>query len=56
MKQFDIQARRVALLLNVEKPTFSVSLNRMRILFFMTVADRGFFCQTLSSKSLVAVD
>jgi len=39
MKQVDIQTRHVALLLNVEKPTFSVRLNRVRIIFFVTVAD-----------------
>jgi hypothetical protein len=33
MKQVDIQARRVTLLMNVEEPAFSVSLDRVRILF-----------------------
>jgi hypothetical protein len=34
MKQVDIHARRVTLLLNVESPTFSVRLDRVRLLFF----------------------
>jgi len=46
MKQVDIQTGRVALLFDVETPTFSVRLNRVRILFVRTVADRELFWQT----------
>jgi len=46
MKQVDIQARRLALLLNVEKPAFSVRLNRVSILFFRTVVDKELLRQT----------